>query len=76
MDGRILLGKVDCTEEVELCRRYFLPDYFLLCKLYCTYCVIWKIVSSLFFSLRLTSFSPSVSLVSHQLKSSLVVTEQ
>lgn len=23
-DGRILLGKVDCTEEVELCRRYFL----------------------------------------------------
>ena len=25
MDGRILLGKVDCTEEVELCRRYS-PD--------------------------------------------------
>jgi hypothetical protein len=21
MDGRILLGKVDCTEEVDLCRR-------------------------------------------------------
>ena len=21
MDGRILLAKVDCTEEVELCRR-------------------------------------------------------
>lgn len=26
MDGRILLGKVDCTEEVELCRRS-VPNY-------------------------------------------------
>lgn len=25
MDGRILLGKVDCTEEFDLCRRYS-PD--------------------------------------------------
>lgn len=22
MDGRILLGKVDCTEEADLCRRF------------------------------------------------------
>ncbi|KAK6154408.1 hypothetical protein DH2020_008656 [Rehmannia glutinosa] len=24
IDGRILMGKVDCTEETDLCRRYFL----------------------------------------------------
>lgn len=22
-DGRVLLGNVDCTEEAELCRRYY-----------------------------------------------------
>nr|ACN34146.1 unknown [Zea mays] len=27
MDGRILLGKVDCTEEVELCRRNHIQGY-------------------------------------------------
>ncbi|KAM0943839.1 putative endoplasmic reticulum vesicle transporter, Thioredoxin domain, Thioredoxin-like superfamily [Dioscorea sansibarensis] len=27
MDGRILLGKVDCTEEVELCRRHHIQGY-------------------------------------------------
>ncbi|KAA8523715.1 hypothetical protein F0562_010138 [Nyssa sinensis] len=27
MDGRILLGKVDCTEEVELCRRNHIQAY-------------------------------------------------
>lgn len=24
IDGRILMGKVDCTEEVDLCKRYLL----------------------------------------------------
>uniref|UniRef100_A0A453BD67 Thioredoxin domain-containing protein n=1 Tax=Aegilops tauschii subsp. strangulata TaxID=200361 RepID=A0A453BD67_AEGTS len=27
MDGRILLGKVDCTEEVELCKRHHIQGY-------------------------------------------------
>ncbi|XP_057950768.1 protein disulfide isomerase-like 5-4 [Malania oleifera] len=27
MDGRILMGKVDCTEEVELCRRHHIQGY-------------------------------------------------
>uniref|UniRef100_A0A5B7BQL9 Thioredoxin domain-containing protein n=1 Tax=Davidia involucrata TaxID=16924 RepID=A0A5B7BQL9_DAVIN len=27
MDGRILLGKVDCTEEIELCRRNHIQGY-------------------------------------------------
>lgn len=27
MDGRILLAKVDCTEEVELCRRHHIQAY-------------------------------------------------
>nr|CAD1819164.1 unnamed protein product [Ananas comosus var. bracteatus] len=27
MDGRILLGKVDCTEEGELCRRHHIQGY-------------------------------------------------
>nr|GMC53756.1 protein disulfide isomerase-like 5-4 [Ipomoea batatas] len=27
MDGRILLGKVDCTEEVDLCRRNHIQGY-------------------------------------------------
>ncbi|KAI3673784.1 hypothetical protein L6452_39914 [Arctium lappa] len=26
-DGRILLGKVDCTEEIELCRSYHIQGY-------------------------------------------------
>lgn len=27
MDGRILLGKVDCTEEVDLCKRHHVQGY-------------------------------------------------
>ncbi|CAL9041429.1 unnamed protein product [Musa banksii] len=27
MDGRILLGKVDCTQEAELCRRHHIQGY-------------------------------------------------
>ncbi|XAR56659.1 hypothetical protein NMG60_11037221 [Bertholletia excelsa] len=27
MDGRILLGRVDCTEEVDLCRRHHIQAY-------------------------------------------------
>ncbi|RWW32192.1 hypothetical protein GW17_00003158 [Ensete ventricosum] len=34
IDGRILLGKVDCTREGELCRRYFPWQRLLLFKLY------------------------------------------
>ena len=30
MDGRILLGKVDCTEEVDLCRRSVPIDTFYI----------------------------------------------
>jgi hypothetical protein len=33
IDGRILLAKVDCTEEGDLCRRYFLDQCFLTCNL-------------------------------------------
>lgn len=33
MDGRILLGKVDCTEEGGLCRRYFPCQYLLIVTL-------------------------------------------
>ncbi|ESR60676.1 protein disulfide isomerase-like 5-4 [Citrus sinensis] len=35
MDGRILLAKVDCTEEVELCRRHHIqvyPSIRIFCK--------------------------------------------
>lgn len=28
MDGRIILGKVDCTEQADLCRRSFLHQFF------------------------------------------------
>ncbi|KAL2523676.1 Protein disulfide-isomerase 5-3 [Abeliophyllum distichum] len=31
MDGRILLGNVDCTEEIELCRRNHIQGYPSIC---------------------------------------------
>lgn len=29
IDGRVLLGNVDCTEEPALCKRYYEVDVFL-----------------------------------------------
>jgi hypothetical protein len=38
LDGRILLGKVDCTQEPDLCRRYFLGLSFLTCRFLNLFC--------------------------------------
>ncbi len=35
LDGRILLGKVDCTQEPDLCRRYFPDLCFLVSWFHC-----------------------------------------